>query len=414
MERIPSDLIKCGQQFSAPVFFDDGANMFLAKGAAVKPYHIDVLKRWKIPYVVTDGHEMTEAEILNEPEELEDLEDLEEDVPEDDESGPEETGGLVPGFDADKLLKFPAATQENKLYARYCRIIEKFDRFLRDVAEKKVFPSRIVDDMAADIMKLVAADRPSVIGFLLGGEIEGMELAKSSVNTAILSLVMAEELELPARRITQLITGALLHDVGMIYVPREITSKKNRLTAEEVKTVKSHSLEGFRIVTKDMMYPNETGNIALQHHERWDGTGYPAGRAGADIDIGARIVSVADAFEAMISEKSYRNSMTGYEAMKNLLSDNSRRFDPDVLKAFIRSMGIYPIGSIVLLNNAAVGRVIEGSTDAPLRPKVRILIDASGRAYEGDEGPLTDLLREKSLFIVRALDPKEFTVQGSR
>jgi hypothetical protein len=123
--------------------------------------------------------------------------------------------------------------------------------------------------------------------------------------------------------------------------------------------------------------------------------------------MGARIVSVADAFEAMVSQKPYRNSMMGYQAMKNLLSDNSRRFDPDVLKAFIQTMGIYPIGSIILLNNGALARVVEIHGSAPLRPKIRVLIDEFGKVFKQEDGDLIDLLTEKSLFIARAVDPKE-------
>jgi HD-GYP domain-containing protein (c-di-GMP phosphodiesterase class II) len=154
------------------------------------------------------------------------------------------------------------------------------------------------------------------------------------------------------------------------------------------------------------------GLIALQHHERWDGEGYPRRVSGNAIDMGARIVSVADAFEAMVSQKSYRSSMMGYQAMKNLLSDNSRRFDPDVLKAFIQTMGIYPIGSIILLNNGALARVTEVHGDAPLRPKIRVLIDEFGKVFKQDDGDLIDLLTEKSLFIAKAVDPKELNKQG--
>jgi HD-GYP domain-containing protein (c-di-GMP phosphodiesterase class II) len=145
----------------------------------------------------------------------------------------------------------------------------------------------------------------------------------------------------------------------------------------------------------------------MQHHERWDGSGYPQRIAGNNIDIGARIVSVADAFEAMVSQKSYRNSMVGYQAMKNLLSDNSRRFDPHVLKAFINIMGIYPIGSIVLLSNGALARVIESHGEVPLRPKIHILISEFGRIFKPDEGETIDLLTEKSLFISKAVDPRD-------
>jgi HD-GYP domain-containing protein (c-di-GMP phosphodiesterase class II) len=171
--------------------------------------------------------------------------------------------------------------------------------------------------------------------------------------------------------------------------------------------MQQHPLYTYKIVSKEFLYPEEVGLIVLQHHERWDGEGYPRRISGNAIDLGARIVSVADAFEAMVSQKSYRNSMMGYQAMKNLLSDNSRRFDPDVLKAFIQTMGIYPIGSIILLNNGALARVIEVHGEAPLRPRIRVLIDEFGKAFKQDEGDLIDLLTEKSLFIAKALDPKE-------
>ena len=134
--------------------------------------------------------------------------------------------------------------------------------------------------------------------------------------------------------------------------------------------------------------------------------------SGENIEIGARIVSVADAFEAMVSQKPYRNSMMGYQAMKNLLSDNLRRFDPDVIKTFIQTMGIYPISSFILLNNGALARVVNVHGNAPLRPSIRILVDEYGKIYSQGEGAIIDLLAEKNLFITKAVDPsnlKEFS-----
>jgi hypothetical protein len=111
----------------------------------------------------------------------------------------------------------------------------------------------------------------------------------------------------------------------------------------------------------------------------------------------------------MVSKKSYRNSMIGYQAMKNLLSDNSRRFDPDVLKAFIQTMGIYPIGSIILLNNGAMARVTDVQGTAPLRPRIQIVIDENGKTYKQEEGEFIDLLKDKRIFISRAVDPSEIS-----
>jgi len=149
--------------------------------------------------------------------------------------------------------------------------------------------------------------------------------------------------------------------------------------------------------------------IALHHHERWDGKGYPDHLTGNAIDMGARIVSVADAFEAMVSKKSYRESIEGYQAVKNMLADNARRFDPAVIMAFTKIMGIYPIGSIIRLNDESVARVLSVNSNAPLRPVVELLISKTGKVTKSGEGEVIDLLAEKSLFIKKAIDPAEFS-----
>jgi HD-GYP domain-containing protein (c-di-GMP phosphodiesterase class II) len=190
-------------------------------------------------------------------------------------------------------------------------------------------------------------------------------------------------------------------------MPKEILDKRGGLSDTERQRIASHPLHTNKIVIQELHYPTEVGIIVLQHHERWDGGGYPHRISGDQIDLGARIVSVADAFEAMVSQKPYRNSIVGYQAMKNLMADNSRRFDPDILKTFIKVMGIYPIGSIVLLSSGALARVIEVRSDAPLRPKIHLLIDGSGKIFKPEEGDVIDLLTEKSLYISKAVDPRE-------
>jgi HD-GYP domain-containing protein (c-di-GMP phosphodiesterase class II) len=167
-----------------------------------------------------------------------------------------------------------------------------------------------------------------------------------------------------------------------------------------------HPVYSYKVITKEMKYPEDIGAIVLQHHERWDGHGYPQRLSAENISITARIVTVADAFDAMVSARPYRSPMIGYVAMKNILSDNSRRFDPQILKVFIKSMGIYPIGSIVLLNDSSIGRVVSTHPEAPLRPKLQIIIDRHGKEYPRN-GKVVDLSEVKSLFIARAVDPND-------
>jgi len=305
------------------------------------------------------------------------------------------------------MISLPEVQEGNEVYRSYLNLIERLGEVCNNIASSVAMEARSIDNISGRLLQSVREERNSYIGYILGGEIKGHNMAKSLVNSAILSALIAMEMKIPNHKVLQIVTGALLHDVGMLRMPKEIVEKKGGLSESELQRIQAHTLYTYKIVNKELLYPEEVGLIVLQHHERWDGEGYPRRLSGTAIDIGARIVSVADAFEAMVSKKPYRNSMMGYQAMKNLLSDNLRRFDPDVIKAFIQTMGIYPIGSIILLNNGALGRVVDVQASAPLRPTVRILADEFGHFFKNDSGDLLDLLIEKSLFIARAVDPKE-------
>jgi HD-GYP domain-containing protein (c-di-GMP phosphodiesterase class II) len=397
MKKIDVKALRPGMVFSAPVYIE-GNNLLVPAGIAIRKRDIEHLVSWGYASVTTEGDPVKKEPAAETPEIFTPAE-------------PDET---APGLSGETKKKTAGNVlsltdvQENKgAYRSYVELIERLDTVFSNIGSGISVEPRTVDNLTGRLLQAVREERDHIIGFILGGEVSGHVLAKSSVNTAILSAMIAMELKFTHHKVMQMVTGALLHDVGMLRLPKEITDKSGGLSDAEVQRMQAHPLYTYKIITKELLYPEDVGLVALQHHERWDGEGYPRRISGADIDMGARIVSVADAFEAMVSEKPYRNSMMGYQAMKNLLSDNLRRFDPEVVKAFIKTMGIYPIGSIILLNNGAIARVTEVQGDAPLRPKIRILIDEFGKMYKQDEGDLIDLLTEKSLFIARALDPKE-------
>jgi HD-GYP domain-containing protein (c-di-GMP phosphodiesterase class II) len=399
MKKIPVNELKVGMSFSEPVYIE-GNSLLVPAGVEIRKKDIEHLNSWGVNVVETDGNPIpTKAESNAK-------------------GGDAEAKGGAEAVPAPETPPKKTSVisltevQENKgAYRSYVDLIERLDAVFTNIGSGVSVEARSIDNITGRLLQAVHDQRTSFIGYILGGEVSGHEMAKSSVNTAILSALIAMELKLPNHKVMQVVTGALLHDVGMLRLPQEIVDKKGGLSASELQRMQAHPLYTYKIVNKELLYPEDVGLIVLQHHERWDGDGYPRRISSIAIDIGARIVSVADAFEAMVSHKSYRNSMMGYQAMKNLLSDNSRRFDPDVLKAFIQTMGIYPIGSIVLLNSGAIARVVEVQGTAPLRPKIRILIDEFGKVFKQDEGDLIDLLTEKSLFIARAVDPKEIAKQ---
>jgi HD-GYP domain-containing protein (c-di-GMP phosphodiesterase class II) len=395
MNSINTSDLKEGQIFSAPVY-SEGENLLVPPLVPLRHKDIELLHTWGIKVVKTEGY-VIEADEVEEP-------------------SPEEL--LAEALLADnsapvkKTIKFSiSAVQQNSIpYRSYKTLIEKIAGAFAAIKTGSDIEMRAIDNIAVELLQDLRSHPDNFVDFILGGEVSGNELAKSSVNTAILSALTAQELKLPNHKINNIVAGALLHDVGMLRLSKGITEKKGGLSDAELEQIKSHPLHTSKIVTKELLGPREVNLIALHHHERWDGHGYPDRIVGQAIDIGARIVSVADAFEAMVSKKSYRNSIVGYQAVKNLLADNARRFDPAVIIAFTKIIGIYPIGSIVRLNDSSVARVVSIHPDAPLRPKVQMLMDDSGKVLGSREVVIIDLLIEKTLFIKTAIDPAEFNV----
>ncbi len=378
MKHIKVADLEAGMRFSESVFVD-GNNLFVPKGLPIKQKDIERLQKWGISEVSTEGERLDAVA-----------------------SGTTGSGGIW------------ASGPSGDLADHYHSLVEQLSVIFEKIRKNEDVSVTDIDKVIDAIFSLLKQSKNGTIQLILSGDARGYSLACSSVNCAILSVLIGLNLRMVNHKLIQLATGALLHDVGMLRIPDSIVMKQGNLSDEELQRIRTHPVHAYRIITRELKYPEEIGQISLQHHERWDGEGYPKRLAGDRISIHARIVAVADAFEAMIGERPYRNSMIGYVAMRNLLSDNSRRFDPDILRVFIKSMGIYPIGSIVLLNDASIGRVISSHEDAPLRPELKILIDELGKEFKNDQGKVVDLLHDRQRFIARAVNPRELLEKAKR
>ncbi len=193
-----------------------------------------------------------------------------------------------------------------------------------------------------------------------------------SINTAILSVILAKQLNLDDEMILNIGTGALLHDVGMFNIPAYIYSKNEKLTDEERKIIQSHPELGMHEISRIPNISPEVVNIIWQHQERMDGSGYPQGLSGDDISFETRIVMICDVYEALTSVRSYRDSMIEFEALKMMVNDTNNHLDGEILQEFIKIIPIYPINSIVELSNGQKGIVI-GMTKNPFRPVIELL-----------------------------------------
>ena len=203
-----------------------------------------------------------------------------------------------------------------------------------------------------------------------------------------------------------IIIAGLLHNVGVLHLPTSLPNKNDKLTEAEIQILKTRVLYAYKCAVDELSYSESIGNSILQQYERWDGKGYPEGLSGTNIDLGARLVSISDAFVSALAMRIDGKQPMSYEVIKGLLSCSSSKFDPNIVKIVVQCVGIYPIGSVVLLNDGAICKVVQIATDAPLRPSVQMILSETGKIYTQEDKQIIDLKEYKEKFIVRAMDPR--------
>ncbi len=194
-----------------------------------------------------------------------------------------------------------------------------------------------------------------------------------SVNVCSLSLMLGERIGLDREMLYKLALAGLLHDIGRVFLGKDLFNKMDKLTTEEMNLMKQHSQLSFRFI-KDLYGMTIHTNLGiLQHHERLNGSGYPGGDKGDKITLFGRILGVADAYDALTSDRPYRNAMIPMEAIKTLLSGAGSLYDEHLVKELGEKIGHYPVGMCVELDNGVKGIVIENRMGAMDRPALRIL-----------------------------------------
>lgn len=373
MKAIKVGNLKAGLRFDKPVYIDE-ENLLVPEKVEIKQKDIDRLVKWGVETVSTDGRPMKE----------------------------------LPSASKNTFLREAFSTPEQQATIdAYSKLAAELQDVFERVASRNAVKAVEVDTIVDRLFKLLQSRKNEVIQLILYGLQGESGFVENALNCAVLAILVGQNLNMVQHKLLQLASAAMMHDVGMLRVPVSVRQKRGELTPEEMRKIQEHPTLSYRIISKEMRFAEEIGTAALQHQERWDGEGYPRRLSGNSITPQARIIAVCDAFEAMVSKRPYRQSKIGYDAMKSILSDNGRKFDPSILKVFLRTMGVYPIGSIVVLKDGRIGRVIEVSSSSPLRPKVKIMINAEGREYQKDAGEVVDLAESSDLFIARAVDPRE-------
>ncbi|MBS0509559.1 MAG: HD-GYP domain-containing protein [Proteobacteria bacterium] len=217
-----------------------------------------------------------------------------------------------------------------------------------------------------------------------------------SVSVCALMTAFARTLELPREVIREIAVGALLHDVGKAKVPDEILNKPAKLTDAEFEKMKNHVVQSKIILQGTPGISDIALDVAAQHHERYDGTGYPNKLKGEAISLYGQMGSIVDIYDAITSNRVYHKGMAPTEALRKLLEWSAMHFKPTLVQAFIRSVGIYPTGSLVRLESRRLAVVQAQHADKPMQPTVKVIFHADGRYLQPED---VDLRRSQDRIV---------------
>ena len=241
-----------------------------------------------------------------------------------------------------------------------------------------------------------------------------------SLNVAILCMCLGKHLELPKSTIVKLGFCGLLHDLGKIWLPLDILKKPGKLSDQEFEEIQKHSLNSVRLILKLRASRNRKADILIapfEHHLKYNLRGYPHVKWQKPISLLGRILTIADVYDALTSVRVYRNyALTPDQALKKMLDGSGIDFDPILLKVFINMLGVYPIGSLLILDNGEMGLVSALSeTDEIGRPKIILMIpDNKGGYLSGEEVDLSERDANTGEFLInvmKSVHPSEKGIQ---
>lgn len=417
MKKIRTADLRAGMKFSKAVFIDPN-NILVGPNVSVKQKDIDRLLAWGIEELETAG-DVTDmggdvedelaspiADIAKKKAELTRIVELQNKNRStlarkmEGRDKPEEPALKSEDF-KEQILLDPSRTILQEEYQKWVQVVKNafFDAGMNNRIDKAALKK-----VAEAILAHLDARKAEIIQKYSGFENDDY-LSAHCVNVALLGGILGQRLGLNREKLVNLLLGCLMIDLGMVKIPAFILEKHGTLSAEEIKTVRTHPLLAYRILVQENGFPHESGLVLLEHHEQCDGGGYPRGLAEDKISLFGKIGAVVDTYAAMTQRRSYREEMISFDAMKSVLATGQRRFDQNILSSFLKEMGVYPVGSYVQLNNNSIGIVIEADQSLPMRPNIKVVLDEFGDQAMDEE--VIKLSVEPDLYIIKPLSREE-------
>ena len=351
---------------------------FLPKNLPIQNHHIKLLNKWNIPNILSEGH------INN-----------------------QETGEIIKTDFKEKSEHKKTSDEPVNLANKdsiniYIQWIKEIINIFNEIILRKSVNNEKVNNLIKEIINSVNKDKNNALLFF-GKTFKGIfYVYPQTIETIILTYIIGDGLKLSELTLSNLAIASLLHDIGMLKIPKSILEKEDELTKEELSIIHNHTIIGYKHL-RDVNYSAIIASGALQHHERMDGKGYPNGLLGDKITKTAKIISVVDAYCAAISNKPYKKfPQNEKEAIQTLLRAGGTAYNSIVLKELIKNISFYPIGSLVILSNNTPDRNPALCCFAAWRPSVKVIV-------KDGEGETIDLSKRGDIYIKGIYTKKENT-----
>jgi len=205
--------------------------------------------------------------------------------------------------------------------------------------------------------------------------------SEHAVATAALIVALARQQGVAEPEMEKLALGALVKDVGIASLDARLLAKPGLFSRDEFSVMQSHVEESLAVVEATSRLPETAVAVILEHHERFDGSGYPYAMLGRDISPAGRMAAIVDTYDAMASDRPYRRALSPSMAVRQIYEQSGDQFDPEVVAGFVKTVGVYPVGTLVRLESGHLAVVEESNPEHMLNPVVRVIYHAERRQY---------------------------------